>query len=72
MVRISDKLSTPEERKEAKYVGIKRIRLVYLKNSKRMMGFALWNLMEPKLPGYTYTDGYPTFGIDGLKERGIL
>lgn len=72
MVRISDKLSTPEERKEAKYVGIKRIRLQYLKNSKKMMGVALWNLMEPQIPGYTYDGGYPTFGIDGLKQVGVL
>lgn len=65
-------LAVPAEVKELKYVGVKRIRLQYLKNSKRMMGLALWNLIEPQLPGYTYGDGYPTFGIDGLKQVGVL
>ncbi len=72
MVKISDKLATVEEIKEAKYVGIRRIRLQYLKRSKQMMGIPLWNLIEPQIPGYTYDGGYPTFSIDGLKERGIL
>ncbi len=72
MVRISDKLATAEEIKEAKYVGVPRIRLQYLKNSKKMMGVALWNLIEPQLPGYTYDGGYPTFSVLGLQEQGIL
>lgn len=65
-------LATPAELKELKYVGIKRIRLQYLKQSKQKMGFALWNLIEPQLPNYTYDGGFPTFSIEGLKERGIL
>lgn len=72
MVDISHKLATPEEIKEAKYVGVKCIRLQYLKNSKKMMGIALWNLAEPKLPRYDYTHGLPTFSIDGLKQVGVL
>jgi len=71
MVRINDKLAVPAEIKEAKYVGIKRIRLQYLKDSKRKMGLALWNLQEPRLPGYP-VDGDPTFSIEGLKERGLI
>ena len=65
-------LAVPAEIKELKYVGVKRIRLQYLKDSKRKMGLALWNLIEPQLPNYTYDGGYPTFSIAGLKERGIL
>jgi hypothetical protein len=72
MVRIPSKLATSEEIKEAKYVGVPRIRLQYLKNSKRMMGIPLWNLVEPKLPGYTYDGGLPTFSLAGLRERGVL
>lgn len=71
MVHINDKLATSEEIKEAKYVGIKRIRLQYLKNSKKMMGVALWNLLEPRLDGYSQ-EGDPTFSIAGLTERGLL
>ena len=67
-----DDIAAPAEVKELKYVGVKRIRLQYLKNSRRMMGLSLWNLIEPQLPGYTYDGGYPTFGLDGLKERGII
>ncbi len=48
------------------------IQLEYLKGSKKMMGVALWNLISPKLKGYTYDGGYPTFSIDGLKERGLI
>ena len=64
-------VSVPAEMKELKYVGIKRIRLQYLKNSKKMMGLSLWNLLEPRLPGYP-NDGDPTFSIDGLRERGLI
>lgn len=47
------------------------IRLEYLKGSKAMMGFALWNLKFPRLPGYP-TDGDPTFSLEGLKERNLI
>ncbi len=65
-------IAAEAELKELKYVGIKRIRLEYLKDSKRKMGFSLWNLLEPRLPGYTYDGGFPTFSEAGLRERGIL
>lgn len=65
-------IAAPAEIKELKYVGIRRIRLQYLKDSKRKMGLPLWNLIEPQLPGYTYDGGFPTFSIAGLQERGIL
>ncbi len=64
-------IAVPAEVKELKYVGVQRIRLQYLKNSKRIMGLALWNLLEPRLPGYP-TDGDPTFSWDGLHERGLI
>ncbi len=68
------KLATSEEIQELKYVGVKRIRLQYLKNSKRMMGLALWNVLEPQLPGYTYgpNSGIPTLSIDGLQKAGLI
>lgn len=83
MVRLNDKLAVPAEIKEAKYVGVKRIVLRYLRNSKQMGEWAkkldptadlrLWDLIEPKLPGYQYDGtGYPTFTITGLKQHGII
>lgn len=71
-MNINDKLTTPEERKEVKYVGVARIRLQYLKDSKRKMGIPLWNLIEPHLPNYTYDGGFPTFSIDGLRQHGVI
>lgn len=82
MVRLPAKLATPEEVKEAKYVGIKRVVLRYLKNSKQMGAWAkkidpaadlrMWDLIEPRLPNYNYTDGYPTFTLEGLRQVGVL
>jgi len=68
-------LLTDGEAKELKYVGVKRIRLQYLKNSKKKMGLALWNLMEPQLKNYPPNggqNGYPTFSIDGLRKEGLI
>lgn len=37
-------------------------------------GFHLYDVLEPKLPGYTYNanSGYPTLSLEGLREMGIL
>lgn len=82
MVRLNDKLAVPAEIKEAKYVGVKRVVLRYLTNSKKMGEWAkaidptadlrMWDLIEPRLPRYDYSHGYPTFTVEGLKQRGIL
>lgn len=73
-MRVSTKVATEAEVKELQYVGIKRVRLQYLKNSKKMMGLALWNVLEPKLDGYVYgpDSGIPTLSVDGLKEKGLI
>ncbi len=75
-----DAITVPEEQKEVKYVGILKIKLRYLKGSKEKMAWAsqhgidgrMWDLMEPKLKGYTYDGGYPTFTLTGLKELGVI
>jgi len=45
--------------------------LRYLKGSKKMMGVALWDVLSP-VKGYNKDIGYPTFSLDGLKERGLI
>lgn len=47
------------------------LKLQYLKGSKEM-GLRLWNVLEPKLPEYNYLLGYPTFGLRGLHDRGLI
>lgn len=33
----------------------------------------LWNVISPRLPGYPYSHlHYPTLGIEGLKEVGLI
>jgi hypothetical protein len=33
----------------------------------------LWNVMSPKLKNYDYSSGgYPTFTLQGLKEKGLI
>lgn len=33
----------------------------------------MWDVIEPVLPEYDYTSGgYPTFTVEGLKERGLI
>ncbi len=72
-------LTVEDEQKELKAVNptlIKKPRLIlqYLKGSKRMMGLALWNVIYPQVPGYTYgaNSGVPTFSLDTLKQKGLL
>lgn len=73
-MKIDNRLATAEEQKELRYVGIPRLRLQYLKNSKKLMGVALWNVLEPKIKGYNYTpdSGVPTLSVDGLKNAGLI
>jgi hypothetical protein len=49
------------------------IKLRYLKDSKKKMGLALWDVLTP-IEGYTYSidNGFPTFSLEGLKERGLI
>lgn len=49
------------------------LKLQYLKRSKQMMGFALWNVLSP-VDGYiTGPDaGVPTFSLDTLKQKGLI
>jgi len=68
-------LCVPEELKEIKAVLGQRIKLEYLKDSKRMMGIALWNVKAPQLAGYKIygnANGYPTLSLDGLKKAGLI
>lgn len=32
----------------------------------------MWNVIEPELPGYDYSRGYPTLGLQALKELGLI
>jgi len=69
-------LTTSKERAEIRVVGRcgrKRIKLQYLKRSKQMMGFALWNVLTP-VDGYTYgpNSGVPTFSLDMLRAKGLI
>lgn len=49
------------------------LRLQYLKGSAKM-GLRLWNVLSPKVEGYTYgpDSGVPTFSLDTLKDKGLL
>lgn len=35
-------------------------------------GIHLYNLVNPRLPQYNYSDGLPTFSIHGLRELGLI
>ena len=40
---------------------------------KYNMDSRMWNVLAPKLKGYDYSSGgYPTFTIEGLKERNLI
>jgi hypothetical protein len=50
------------------------LKLRYVRKSKRMMGFSLWDVLTP-IPGYPKSNkvnGYPTLSLEGLKERGLI
>lgn len=65
-------LTVPEEQAEISFVR-KPLKLEYLKGSAQK-GLRLWNVLQPQLPGYTYgkDSGVPTFGLSGLKEKGLI
>ncbi len=49
--------------------------LVYLGKTKGYKGTLdtrIWDVVEPRLPGFDYKYGYPSMGLEGLKEWGIL
>ena len=67
-------LTTSKERAELRAVGRKPIKLQYLRHSKQRMGFALWNVLS-QVPGYPAPggdNGYPTFSLQTLKDKGLL
>lgn len=72
-------LTVAIEQQELKAVGRKPIKLRYLKGSKEKMAWAnqygldgrMWDVLTP-IPGYTKDIGYPTFSLQGLKERGLI
>ena len=67
-------LTTPDELAEVRVVGRKpTLKLQYLKNSKKLMGMALWNVLSP-VAGYKTgpMQGVPTFSLIGLKEHGLI
>ena len=66
-------LTTSKERQELRSVGRKPLKLQYLKRSKQMMGFALWNVLSP-VAGYTIgpDNGFPTFSLQTLKDKGLI
>lgn len=37
-------------------------------------GFHLYDVLEPKVPGYAYgpNSGYPTLSLDGMRELGLV
>lgn len=49
------------------------MRLIYKGKSEGCSGDTrVWDVIEPRLPGYDYKYGYPSFGVEGLKERGLI
>lgn len=51
------------------------MKLVYLGRTQGYSGALdtrMWNVIAPELPGYDYKYGYPSFGLEGLKELGVL
>lgn len=70
-------IATPEETLEAELViiqgsGLKVKHIGYQRGVST--GFHLYDVLEPKVPGYLYSDngGWPTLSLDGMKERGLI
>lgn len=83
-------LTTSKERKEMRIVFAKKgesmppkqvveaakrkgVELQYLERSEEM-GLALYNVMSPEVPGYTYgpNSGVPTFSLQTLEEKNLI
>lgn len=69
-------IATPEETLESELViiggaGLK-VEYVGFQRGLGNDGVHLYNLVEPKLPGYTYDGTLPTFSLMGLKELGLI
>jgi hypothetical protein len=67
-------LTTHSERAEIKATRSPRLVLRYLKDSKKKMGLAMWDVLAPKVPGYVYgpDSGLPTFSLEMLKLKGLI
>lgn len=54
--------------------AIPGLKLRYLKDSKKKMGIALWDVLAPQLDGYVYSSDshIPTLSLVGLKEKGVI
>ena len=67
-------LLADDEIKEVEAVGREPLRLRYVRDSKRIMGLALWDVLSPKVPGYRYDNdsGFPTFSLGTLKKKGLI
>lgn len=69
-------IATPEEALEIEMVliggaGLK-VEYVGFQRGIENDGVHLYNLVEPRLPGYTYDGTLPTFSLAGLKELGLV
>lgn len=70
-------LATPEEVLESEMAiisaaGIKVRHVGFQKGLEG--GFHLYDVLEPKVPGYTYgpNNGSPTLSLEGMQEAGLL
>lgn len=71
-------VATPEEVLEAELViigaaGIK-VRHVGFQKDANGGGMHLYDILEPKVPGYNYTEdgGSVTLTLNGMREKGLL
>ena len=70
-------IATPEEVLETELViigaaGIK-VRHVGFQGNGFGGGVHIYDVHEPRLPGYNYSDGgWPTLTLDGMKEKGLI
>lgn len=74
-------IATPEEVLEMELAiiqaaGVKVKHVGYQKASEGEEGFHLYDVLEPKIPGYFYDEydyrNYPTLSFEGMKEIGLF
>lgn len=69
-------LATPEEILESEIAIISaagvKVKHVGFQGDGMGGGIHLYDVLEPKLPGYKYDGGWPTLTLDGMKERGLI
>ncbi len=69
------KLATKEEVLEVELAIIGAAHLTVEVVGYQDYGFAgiwMYNLVSPQLPGYNYSDGLPTFTLEGLRSRKLV